>query len=427
MPLSIQECISTSSDWLIEIQSASDGGWGQIKGDSSNSLNTAEAILGLLESEEKEPGEKAIQNGIGFLLSNQAKIPGQADLLSYSYWSRDLTKGHKNIVIPDVVRTALALRSLIRAGLPLSSLPIAGGLHWILSIQNSDGGWGYSHQEKSRLFPTCMVIKTLLRIVPVDQRESGSYSRADQEKCLRDGLGFIRAKRNDDGSFGDTSSLLVPHTIHVIDLIHIAGSSNWDGFPKRYHDLLKPAIGWIEDNRKDVLRWSTESVLINHQQYGSVEYIFSHINPSLYLRFVFPRFLELSEGKGFDDKTALAYDALEVTLDNIDPSPSAKGFCARRPVSWATAQTVAALSQAMKKYQEFPERKNPSMRLGEQQYALIFLVILAFLTFILSVLEKLSGPLLSFFLFLILAMLLVYGVLSEKGFLNVLRNKFLFK
>jgi hypothetical protein len=135
----------------------------------------------------------------------------------------------------------------------------------------------------------------------------------------------------------------------------------------------------------------------------------------------------LSEGKGFDDKTALAYDALEVTLDNIDPSPSAKGFCARRPVSWATAQTVAALSQAMKKYQEFPERKNPSMRLGEQQYALIFLVILAFLTFILSVLEKLSGPLLSFFLFLILAMLLVYGVLSEKGFLNVLRNKFLFK
>ena len=67
------------------------------------------------------------------------------------------------------------------------------------------------------------------------------------------------------------------------------------------------------------------------------------------------------------------------------------------------------------------------MRLGEQQYALIFLVILAFLTFILSVLEKLSGPLLSFFLFLILAMLLVYGVLSEKAFLSVLRNKFLFK
>jgi hypothetical protein len=423
----LRECIGTSANWLAEIQSTADGGWGQTKGDSSNSLNTAEAILGLLESEGREPGDKTIQDGVHYLINNQMISSGDLYSPGLGYWSRDLTKDHINIALPDVVRTALAVRAIARAGKPVTDRAVVAGLQWLLSIQNADGGWGYSEREESRLFPTCMVMKTLLRLLPIGQEVLALYPQSQQEKCLRDGLGYIRTKKNEDGSFGDSPMLLVPHTIHVIDLIHGSEASGWDSFPKIYHDLLKPAVRWVEDNRRDVLRWSTETVLLDGKKVGPIEYVFSHINPSLYLRYVFPIVLEITGGNRFDPQTALAHEALQVTLDNLEPSPGARGFCAKRPVSWATAQTIAALARATKSYSDFPERPNPSTKFNDRHYVLLFLVFLSFLTFILSLTDRLSGPLLSFFQFVILATLLIYGALSEKTLVSIIRGRLLFR
>jgi hypothetical protein len=427
MNLSIQECIENSSQWLEDIQNKADGGWGQYKGADSNCLNTSEAVIALLETGMKDAGDQAIQLGVKYLIEQQLDNNNCADQEHYGSWSRNVSKDSKILHIPDAVRTSLAVLALKLAGVSLSETSIIQGVEWLIKTQNHDGGWGYTRNHQSELFPTCITLKTILKICPLNDAGDHSLCRnSNLEKVILDGFKYIRSCRNEDGSFGRTPGLLVPHTLHVIDVINLAGKQE-HLVPKAYFDDIKPAIDWIEDNKKDVLRWSTETVSIGESYDSPYNYTFSHINPSFYLRFVFPVILE-KVGKKFNSESALARYALEATFDNIDdPSSNSHGFCAKRPVSWATSHTIAGLSKAKATYRNFPERELPSTNLSERHYLLIFLIFITILSTILSLLDKLSGFQLTFFLLAILASLLIYGYISEKSFIDLVENRILFR
>ncbi|MGG6297858.1 hypothetical protein ACQ4M4_25985 [Leptolyngbya sp. AN02str] len=428
MDLSLQECIENSSHWLEEIQNKDDGGWGQYKGADSNCLNTSEAIIALLETGMKDPGDQAIQLGAKYLIEHQLSANNCADREHYGAWARNvlLQDSDRVLHISDAVRTSLAVLALKLAGVSLHNPAIIQGIEWLIHTQNIDGGWGYTRNHESHLFPTCITLKTLLKICPLDNTSDYSLCRnSNLEKVILDAFKHIRTYRNNDGSFGKEPGLLVPHTLHVIDLINMADKQ--DSFiPKMYFKDIKPAIDWIEDNKKYVLQWTTEIVSIGESRHSTYNYTFSHINPSLYLRFVLPIVLE-KVGSKFNSENALARYALEATLDNIDdPSSNSQGFCAKRPVSWATSHTITGLSKAKSTYINFPERELPSTKLTERHYLLLFLIFIIILSTILSLLDKLSGLQSTLFLLAILALLLIYGYISERSFIGLIQNKIQF-
>ncbi len=427
MNLSLQECIENSSHWLENIQNKVDGGWGQYKGNDSNCLNTAEAIIALLETGMKDPGDQAIQLGVKYLIAHQLSVKDCADQEHYGSWARNVSNLAKDsntfLHIPDAVRTSLAVLALKLAGISLNDPSIIQGVEWLKNTQNSDGGWGYTRNHGSQLFPTCITLKAILRICPLDNNSDHSLCRnSNLEQVILDTFKHIHKYRNEDGSFGKEPGLLVPHTLYVIDVINMAEKQDYL-IPKVYFKDMKPAIDWIEDNREYVLRWTTETVSIGESHHSQYNYTFSHINPSLYLRFVLPIILE-KVGSKFNPENALARFALEATFDNIDePSSNSHGFCAKRPVSWATSLTIAGLSKAKFTYTNFPERELPSAKLNERHYLLMFLVFITVLSAILSFLERLSGFQLTVFLLVILALLLIYGFISERSFIELIQNK----
>ncbi|MCZ8247987.1 MAG: prenyltransferase/squalene oxidase repeat-containing protein [Microcystis sp.] len=427
MNLSLQECIENSSHWLEKIQNKIDGGWGQYKGADSNCLNTAEAIIALLETGMKDPGDQAIQLGAKYLIEHQLSANNCADREHYGAWARNVLKDPDKVLhIPDAVRTSLAVLALKLAGVSLHNSVITQGVEWLIHTQNADGGWGYTRNHESHLFPTCVTLKTILRICPLDNTSEHSLCRnSNLEKVILDAFKHIHTYRNNDGSFGKEPELLVPHTLHVIDVINMADKQE-NLIPKIYFRDIKPAIDWIDDNKKCVLQWTTETVSIGEGYNSQYNYTFSHINPSLYLRFVFPIILE-KVGSNFNSENALARYALEATFDNIDNSSSnAQGFCAKRPVSWATSHTIVGLSKAKSTYINFPERELPSTKLNERHYLLIFLIVIIVLSTILSLINKLTGLQSTLFLLVILALLLIYGYISERSFIGLIQNKIQF-
>lgn len=424
MNLSLQECIENSCHWLESIQNKVDGGWGQYKGANSNCLNTAEAIIALLETDMKDPGDQTIQLGIKYLRKHQSLPSNCADTEHHGSWTRNVSEDSDKVLhIPDTVRTALSVLALKLAGVSLNDQSIIQGVEWLINTQNPDGGWGYTRNHKSQLFPTCITLKTILKICPSDNVGTHALCQSTSlEKAIIDAFRHIRLYRNKDGSFGNEPELLVPHTLYAIDVINTAEKQD-NLIPKSFFKDMNPAINWIENNKKYILRWATETVTIGASSHSPYNYTFSHVNPSLYLRFVFPIILE-KVGSKFNSENALARYALEANFENIDePSSSAQGFCAKRPVSWATSHTIVGLSKAKATYKYFPERELPSAKLNERHYLLIFLIFITILSTILSLLERLNSLQLTLFLLVILALLLIYGFISEKSFIGLVQNK----
>ena len=277
MNLPLEECIENSSKWLEEIQNKADGGWGQYQGADSNCLNTAEAIIALLETGSKDAGDHVIQRGIEYLIEQQLGDKNCADWDHYGSWSRNVSTKNSTILhIPDVTRTSLAILALKLAGVSPSEDSIIHGIEWLISVQNQDGGWGYRSDQNSRFFPTCITLKTLLRICSAT--DSNNHKLCEN-KNLKDvvlvGLNYIRFYRNNDGSFGKDHELVASHTLHTIDTLCIAKKQEY--IPKIYIDWINPAVDWVQDNRKEVLKWATETIMVGQDYASPYNYTFSHI------------------------------------------------------------------------------------------------------------------------------------------------------
>ena len=68
MASSLADDVGKSAKWLASIQDGATGGWGEYKGAQTNALNTAEAILALLDSGHCRAGDTAIQKGAAYLV-----------------------------------------------------------------------------------------------------------------------------------------------------------------------------------------------------------------------------------------------------------------------------------------------------------------------------------------------------------------------
>lgn len=400
--LNIGESIRHSSRWLVDIQNKDDGGWGQYQGANSNSMNTAEAILALLETGCNKAGDKIIQNGVRYLIKNQLNEYNHQVEEDFGAWTKKVTSNDsKLILIPDTIRTSLALLALNASGKAWDNKVISAGVEWLVGTQHASGGWGYTSKHQSRLFPTCIALKALIRI----------YSAGNEKlkaKILR-GLKHLASYRNKvDGSFGKQPGLDASHTLHVIYILRLAQSQ---GFPVD-EDYIMDAMDWIQKNTDRVLRWGTEIISIGASHHSPHNYTFSHINPALYLTIV---------GENLTPQDDIAKEALILVNDNMDYSSN--GFCAKRPVSWATANTMAGLVTSKSVFVDFPVRQSTPTRLGGRQWLFFLLATLSAASAVLAGMDKLSITYASFSFAVILAALLIYGFISEKTFFELLRNK----
>jgi hypothetical protein len=431
MTISIKGSIENSSQWLVDIQNQVDGGWGEYKGADSNTLNTSEAIVALLETGFSEfAGGVVIHRGANYLIKEQIADSVGNNQGYCGSWARNVSKEGIIIHIPDTLRTSLAIIALKLAGGVQYSESIKKGIDWLIKNQNLDGGFGYTSGHQSELFPTCIALKTLLKVCFGNNADDLSlFHNSTPQKIaeiISNGFRYIDSCRNAEGYFGIKTGLMVSHTLHVIDVINTALKQGHPG-PNNAQNSIKQAVEWIEQNNKDVLRWSTETVLIGEGDKSPYNYTFSHINPSLYLKTVFPIIVE-KIGKNFSPDTALSRYVLEAIFDNIDdPSSNSHGFCANRPVSWATSNTITGLVMAKDTYLIYPEREIATSKPNERHYILIFLFFITLLGTILSFLDKLGAVQISFFLLVILSTLVVFGIISEKNYIGLIRNKYLLK
>jgi hypothetical protein len=93
---------------------------------------------------------------------------------------------------PTVIDSALAAVALSEAGRSPSALaPLRA---WLLARQASDGGWPFTLGGPSRIESTATVLRALQRL---------GASDAASAQAVSQGLGFLRTRRNADGSFRD--------------------------------------------------------------------------------------------------------------------------------------------------------------------------------------------------------------------------------
>lgn len=426
----IQECISKSSQWLLKIQNKDDGGWGQYKGSNSNCLNTAEAMIALIETQSQQASANPIQKGKQYLINQQIKQ--HEDQKNYGAWSKIILVDHaRNLHIPDTIRTSLAILALQYAGVSADDDSIRNAIQWLLRVKNDDGGWGYKPAQDSLLFPTCMILKALLNTCSDDN--SNLCSNFNLQKIIVKGLRYIEDNyyHNQDGSFGVQDGLKLSHTLHVIDVLKIAENQN---FRFRQTDLPGKSIQWVRENKNSILNWSSELIIIGEDAGSPYNYIFSHINPAMYLRIIFK---DLQKTKGFNTEVDVAYDALGVISNDLDPTDLAYGFCGKRAVSWATSHTILGLQEALcYRVLNAPRILVLDHKVKKRQFFLFFLIIMATLNTItiLSILDKTppnlnQGLLIYYLMFsfslIILVALLVYGYLSEESFIKLAGNQFL--
>ncbi len=409
MATDLAQCIGRASTWLISIQDQS-GGWGEYQGAAANSLNTAEAILALLESHEREAGDQIIQAGVQFLESNQ--LPGKHVAHHHAAvdgsWGRRIsTEDGQMHYLPDTVRSAFVLLALNVAGKSCQDKSVSRGLEWLLRTVPSDGGWGYAPGGASQLFPTCMALRVMLRL-----RRASEAVKATVDEPIRRGLKYLHERHhNEGGSFGRIGELLVPHTLYALRALQLARD---EGFQTERHDI-DDARSWINQKGPDVTRWFNETIEISKKEGGS--YTFTYVTPALYLD-TFDGILSA--------KDPLAQESMIVMHDNMEPVSC--GMSGKRPVSWATAKALFGLTAVRNIFPTFPEREIPTAaQVQGRKYLFGFLVLILGAATVVALAGKISSEYAGIITLVVLAGLLIYGFISERSFREAFLALFRFK
>lgn len=394
-PPSVEEVIEQSAGWLLRQQDAATGGWGERHGKRSSVLNTAESVIALLDSRAVEPGDRRIRRALEYLGREQV-----ADGPDRGAWRRVLE--HPGAAAPaDIVRTAFAVEALVKGGTTPTDEPAAAAVEWLLRAERQpDGGWAYGAGASVGVTPTCFVLGALL-----------AAHRAGDERCrgpIERGLALLTGRfRNDECSFGERGPLEAVQTIYAVLVLQEARRQHIGS----YLEEERSALRWLRHYATDPLRLVEERVAIDPD--GHADYDFLFMANTLVLRALMGSVDEA------DRESQLARSALLNLHHKIHASGGVYGD---RVFTWSTAKAISALVTARAEFAEMPSaapEPPPAEAPALRRHLLFgFALVIAGLVTALLVLGRFTATAGIVFAFLTLAVLVGYGLISEKGFVE---------
>jgi len=412
----ITEIINNAGRWLEQQQDKESRGWGERRGGHVNVLNTAEAMIALIDSGICHAGTSSIRGAVDFLLKHQT-LDGQ----DAGSWPRELTTDAGKIIdIPDLVRTSHAIQALIKAGKGSDEGPVQMALVWLLARRDENTkGWSYARDKPDALMPTCFALTALLDAYD-------AYPGAYQSEITESLQHLMDAYYNDGGdevrgSFGEPGPLQGVHTLYAALVLQVARNNNLS----RYLEQEKQAIEWLLRNPDKAIRLREEWVEIDQTKVANGQtggYGFMVMTDTLLMK------LLLGSENMDDKKSALAHEAMYSLKDKIDEGTGA--FYGPRLFSWATAKALSALAvlqkHAGKEYPDLPARipESRSESTGWKIGPVIigFATLLSGFGFYLMINEKFDLLAFSFFVVMMLVALLAYGAIKEKTFKELLSS-----
>ena len=384
---------SRSVNWLLQVQDEASGGWGEQPGKRPNALNTAEAVLALVGGG-LDVGDKQIQQGIQFLTGQKqsAKEPDAGA------WTREVNGvGGAKRLLPDVVRTAVVIRALIRAG-AVNNEQVKSAIDWLIDVQSTDGGWPFRRDASGELLPTCLSLRALIAA-------GGAGEKEKCEKPVRDGLDYLQQHAaNADGSFGADDRLRGGHTIQAVLVLQEARNRR----VAEHVSLENGVIDWLMRNPDKSHAMVEERIRVDPLEAGSGDYGYLFMTESLLVQ-------ALAGAYTVEHHRSRLYRGAMMGLgERFDETTGA--FYGERVFSWSTAKAINALSAAQQHFSEIPKRDPEYSGAKTGPWIFGFALLLAGIAAYLSVIGVFGRLQAVFFVFLMLALLLVYGHIREKTF-----------
>jgi hypothetical protein len=383
--------------WLLENQDLS-GGWGEHKGGTLSTFNTAEAVMALSVAapvDSVAEVQQAIRKAVKFLLKerdNKPLVPPDA-----AAWFRTAKQHGDEHRAADIVRTALIVGAFSNAG--EDRTVIASAVDWLLKRQNNldnDSGWGYQRGSPSKTLPTCFTLLALIAATPANDKSGARES-------IERGMKHLTEKcRKRDGSFG-TGLLTACHTIYCCLVMQAARNRGFSTIAEAENQ----AIDWLLRNQDDALSPIEEVIEIDPD--GVTNYPFMFTMEALLLRV-------LANSQDEDNRrTRLWLDIQRSMQGAFDENTG--GLYGRRVFSWSTANGLYAIKASEDKLAAIPGRQ-PEVKGGVRVgHAILFLVlVLVGACVYLTSVGKFATLQAVFFGGLVLACLVAYGSIGELTF-----------
>ena len=335
--LTLPEVQNRSQQWLLDQRPKSGGGWAERPGMSANSMNTAECMLALLEA--RLPGnDSRILDATKFLIDHQSRSGAHS-----GSWPRDVPDGGAVEHLPDVIRTALAVRALIKKGEDPREIPVKTAIEWLKKIRSKDKFWGFAPDLPSNAIATCFVCLAILEEIGTDP---GQINKAFMTETLT----ALAATKNSDRSFGSADLQAV--TTMYAGLVMQAARS------RQLHvtqDVENNCIQWLRDHPDPALRRVEQPIVLVGDASDRVRnYEFVHMTESLLLKL----FVGADKPSLLD--SPLARSAFRRLKDSLRDDGA---FYGPRVTSWATAHALSALAVASSAIKMFPDRPSEAKQI----------------------------------------------------------------
>ncbi len=219
--------IPSGINWLISNQN-SDSSWGNVSSSAAQFTSTAETLEALRVNVNTGT---SFQNGLAWLNAQslndnnftsarlqirvRSGLDNTADLSTLIDGKNSIENawGLDSDYTNDSLNTASALKALKAANYSDQTI-IFPAISFLLSIQNPDGGWGFTQDDDSNVFVTAQVVSVLAQY-------NGIYMTNTQ---LATAAAFLLSKQNPDGGFGIGAS-----TVYETALAFIAITESGQG------------------------------------------------------------------------------------------------------------------------------------------------------------------------------------------------------